>query len=205
VLEALGAGVDLAPRDVAVLAHVASVRETEGCLVLEEGVPWVSDEDAETVIREIAEYETNGVRIRFTRTNGLFGIVTLSGDVAPQVTDTDPVRKDALFRKSNHGRNTVRTSRPDTAAAIKAYLLWAYHRLRSHPSTCPAWKEDAAHQRLVTHRAGRLKPVPPFRERYGLRGLSISSGLIYGDSAHTLASTSKAAGCSDRPAISPIA
>ena len=56
-LEALGAGVTLAPRDVAVLAHVASVRESDGCLVLEEGTPWASNEEAEAVLSEIGEYE----------------------------------------------------------------------------------------------------------------------------------------------------
>ena len=32
---------------------------------------------------------------------------------------------------------------------------------------------------LVTQRAGRLKQVTPFTEMWGLRGLSIASGIIY--------------------------
>jgi 2,3-bisphosphoglycerate-independent phosphoglycerate mutase len=32
---------------------------------------------------------------------------------------------------------------------------------------------------LVTQRAGRLKPVQPFEQRYGLKGLSMASGLVY--------------------------
>jgi 2,3-bisphosphoglycerate-independent phosphoglycerate mutase len=182
VLEALGAGVDLAPRDVAVLAHVASVREADGCLVLEEGTPWACDEEAEAVTREIGEYETNGVRIRFTRTKGLFGIVTLSGDVAPQLTDTDPVREGRTLSEvrpwQEYGADPAARN---TAEALKAYLLWTYHRLQSHSLNRSRMERGMRPiNALVTHRAGRLKPVQPFCERYGLKGLSISSGLVYG-------------------------
>jgi 2,3-bisphosphoglycerate-independent phosphoglycerate mutase len=182
VLEALGAGIDLSPPDVAVLAHVASVRETDGCLVLEEGVPQASDEEGEAVIGEIGEYETNGVRIRFARTKGLFGILKLSGDVAPQVTDTDPVREGRSLSEVNALQEyAADTAARNTAAALKAYLLWSYYRLRSHPLNRSRLERGMRPlNALVTQRAGRLKPVQPFRERYGLRGLSISSGIIYG-------------------------
>jgi 2,3-bisphosphoglycerate-independent phosphoglycerate mutase len=181
-LEALGAGVTLAPQDVAVLAHVASVRETGGYLVLEEGMPWASNEEAEAVISEIGEFETNGVRIRFTKNKGLSGIVTLSGDVAPQVTDTDPIQEGRPLSevKPWHEYSADPAAR-NTAVALKEYLLWVYHRLQSHPLNRSRMKSGVRPINfLVTQRAGRLKPVPPFRERYGLKGLSISSGLVYG-------------------------
>ena len=181
-LEALGAGVALAPSDVAVLAHVASVRETDGRLVLEEGMPWASSEEAEAVQSEIGEYETNGVRIRFTRNKGLSGIITLSGNVAPQVTDTDPIQEGRTLPEvkpwqEQSGDPAAR----NTALALKTYLLWAYHRLQWHPLNRSRMERGARPINfLVTQRAGQLKPVPPFRERHGLRGLSISSGLVYG-------------------------
>lgn len=181
-LEALGAGVTLAPRDVAVLAHVASVRETDGCLVLEEGMPWASNEEAEAVVNEIGEYEAGGVRIRFTRNKGLSGIVTLSGDVAPQVTDTDPIQEGRTLSEVRPWQEySADPAAQRTAVALKAYLLWAYHRLQSHPVNLSRMERGLRPiNALVTQRAGRLKPILPFRERYGLRGLSISSGLVYG-------------------------
>ena len=181
-LEALGAGINLASRDVAVLAHVASVRESDGCLVLDEGMPWSSDEEAETVIREIGEFETNGVHIRFTRTKGLSGIITLSGDVAPHVTDTDPIREGrALSEIKPCLEYSADRAARNTAAALKAYLLWVYRRLQSLPLNRSRTERGMRPiNALVTQRAGCLKPVPPFRERYGLRGLSISSGIVYG-------------------------
>lgn len=181
-LEALGAGVALAPEDVAVLAHVASVRENDGCLVLEKGMPRASDEEAAAVISDISEYETNGVRIRFTRSKGLSGIVTLSGDVAPQVTDTDPIQEGrALSEVKPWQEYSADPAARNSALALKAYLLWVYHRLQSHPvNKARIERGSRPINFLVTQRAGRLKTVPPFRERYGLRGLSISSGLVYG-------------------------
>lgn len=181
-LEALGAGIELGPGDVAVLAHVASVRESDGCLLLEKGVPRASDEEAEAAIREIGEYETHGVQIRFTRTKGLFGVITLSGDVSPHVTDTDPIQEGHTLSEVKPWQEySADPAARNTAAALKAYLVWAYHRLCSHPLNRSRMEKGRRPlNALVTQRAGQLKQAPSFRERHGLRGLSISSGIVYG-------------------------
>ena len=180
-LEALGAGISLNSGDVAVLAHVATVRETDGCLVLEDGKPGATAEEAEVIGREIGEYETHGVRFRFVRTKGLNGILILSGNVVPQITDTDPVRNGRTLSAVKPWQESgTDPAAQNTATALTAYLTWVYHRLRSHPLNRP---RVACGMRplnaLVTQRAGGLKPVSPFSKRYGLKGLSISSGIVY--------------------------
>lgn len=181
ILEGLGAGIDLGPRDVAVLAHFVGVHEENGCLVLDKGQPNASVSEAAALIDAVAKYEKGGVSIRFTPTKGLSGILMLRGNVAPQVTDTDPMREGCLLSEVKAwyeyaGEPNVR----NTAETLKAYLLWTYHCLRSHPVNLARIKEGKLSINcLVTQRAGRLKSITSFRERYGLRGLSIASGIIY--------------------------
>ncbi|WP_298038237.1 alkaline phosphatase family protein [uncultured Desulfuromonas sp.] len=180
-LEALGGGVDLQPGEVALLVHLVGVHEESGTLILDRDLPEASAGEAEALIAAVATYETGGVRIRFHRTKGLFGVLTLSGEVAPYVTDTNLMMERVplpevlpwqTHREDPAARNTAR--------ALKEYLVWAHRRLQAHPVNA----ERAAQGRhpvngLVTQRAGRLKNVPSFAERNGLRGLSLSSGIVY--------------------------
>jgi 2,3-bisphosphoglycerate-independent phosphoglycerate mutase len=64
--------------------------------------------------------------------------------------------------------------------ALKSYLLHIYQALKNHPIN--RMRREAgmdAIDGLVTQRAGRLKPVQPFEQRCGLKGLSMASGLVY--------------------------
>ncbi len=180
-LEALGAGIDLTFDDVAVLAHFASLREENGCLFLEKGNPKASLDEVKLLIEAAGEYCRDGVNIRFMHTQDLRGILVFNGKVAPFITDTDPftdgfkvidLKPWSDYKNDTAVQNTVRV--------LKTYLLKIYHTLKKHPLN------DARLQRglepingMVTQRAGQLKPVISFRERFGMRGLSIASGLVY--------------------------
>ena len=67
-----------------------------------------------------------------------------------------------------------------TAKALKSYLIWAHDQLNPHPVN---QGRTAAHlpplNGLVTQRAGRLKKITPFSQRFGLKGLSITSGIVF--------------------------
>ncbi len=181
VLEALGAGIDLKPQDVAILAHFACVSEEKGCLVLEKNKPLYNDSEAEELVSAVDEFETNGLTIRFHRTHGLYGILIFSGWASPFITDTGPFT-DGLplsevrpWLKYNDDPAAI-----NTANALKAYLLRAYEQLKNHPvNTARLRKGLPLINGIVTQRAGRLKTVTPFPKRYGLRGISIASGLVY--------------------------
>ena len=180
-LEALGAGIDLSPEDVAVLTHFASLRERNGTLILEDGKPKASEDETADLIRVAKEYEHQGIRICFTQTEWLFGILTLQGDVSRFVTDTDPIQKGSPLVKpvpwADHEHDPAAQS---TAAAISVYLSRIYHDLKEHPVNVSRMKKGGkAINGLVTQRAGQLKTVRPFAQKYGLRGLSISSGIIF--------------------------
>jgi len=177
-LEALGAGVDISPGDVCVLSHFASLKEKHGTLILERDKPAAEHDEAEALIDAVREYRIGGVDIRFHQTKGLFGVIVLSGDVSPCITDTNPMREGGLLMEvkpwlTHSGDMQAR----NCAQALKAYLLWAYerlchHRVNTHRAEFPI-------NGIVTQRAGRLRTVRPFLRRYGMKGLSIASGTVY--------------------------
>ncbi|GAB6058550.1 alkaline phosphatase family protein [Desulfonatronum parangueonense] len=187
-LEALGAGVVPGEDDVVVLAHFATLEERDGCLTLVRDVPPADEGEISTLIQAVGRWEQDGVRIRYVPVKGVFGVLILSGDVSPDITDTGPMRDgrllpDLLPLDAHHPEraDTGSTTRArNTARALRAYLLHAWHTLRAH-SLNARRKQDGLPliTGLVTQRAGRLRPVQPFSRRFGLRGLSIASGAVF--------------------------
>jgi 2,3-bisphosphoglycerate-independent phosphoglycerate mutase len=186
-LEALGADILLGPKDVAILAHFVTVNpSSDTTLVLVDGKPEASEEETRTLVKAIGDYSVNGVRIRFHHTDDFRGILTLTGEVVPFVTDSDPFEHGCLvtevvpWYKFSNNPDAMRTAR-----TLEAYLDWVYHTLCKHPVN--TFRQKAGLQPLnglVTQRAGRLKKVTPFMESWGLRGLSVASGIVF----HGLAS-----------------
>ncbi|WP_235185438.1 alkaline phosphatase family protein [Desulfonatronum thiodismutans] len=191
-LEALGAGVDLARDEVAVLAHFAALEERDGCLALVRDVPRANAEEVAELIRAVDTWEQDGIRIRYVPVKGVFGVLVLSGEVSPDITDTGPMRDgrflpDVLPLVSKHsgkggadgtGSEEVRARK--TARVLRAYLLHAWRTLREHPLNDRRRRAGSPPiTGLVTQRAGRLRPVLPFSRRCGLRGLSIASGAVF--------------------------
>ncbi|MDY0378845.1 MAG: alkaline phosphatase family protein [Desulfobacterales bacterium] len=180
-LEALGAGIDLNPEDVAVLAHFVSVRESKGSLVLVKDRPVASEDETVALIKAVEAHEEAGVNARFVRTKKLDGIIMLQGNVAPFVTDSDPIRKGAPLveiKPWTDYRQDIASC--NTARALKAYLVNSYRKLKNHPVNKLRVKKGLPPvNAIATQRAGRLKTVVPFARKYGLRGLSIASSFVY--------------------------
>ncbi len=197
-LEALGAGISLGPDDVALLAHFAAIHAEDGHLVLDNGELKGTEAEVKELIAAAGSFEQDGLRIRFHRTQGLHGILVLQGDVSPRITDTDPV----LPGRPLSGIKPFADAANDpaainTARALKSYLLWVHRRLEKLPlNRARVEAGDLPINGLTTQRAGRLKTVPFFRERFGLAGISVASGLVYrglsayiGMDFHTMADT----------------
>lgn len=180
-LEALGAGIEFQHKDVALLSHFASITESEKKLVLEQGKPVISDRELAEFVDVVREFETGGVRIRFNPTGGIRGIVTLHGSVSPFITDSDPfVDNRPLINIQPWDGYRDDPATVNSARALKKYLIHVYHKLRVHPVNQARIKNGKLPINcLVTQRAGQLKHVTPFDDRYGLRGLSMASGPMY--------------------------
>lgn len=180
-LEALGAGIRLAPGDAAVLAHLVGVKERDHSLVLVKDRAKADPKEAEDLAEAVAEYETRGIRIRFKRIHGLFGVLVLSGEVSPHFTDTNPMTDGvSLFEVLPYASHTGDPAAVNTAAAVKDYLVWAYRVLSGHPVNKARQADGRGTiNALVTQRPGMPGSVQPFGQRWGLRGLSIGSGVMY--------------------------
>jgi 2,3-bisphosphoglycerate-independent phosphoglycerate mutase len=198
-LEALGAGISMESGKVAALAHFVTARVTaEGILILENGKPEAPDDEIRALIKTIGRCDSDGVHVRLHHTQGFRGILTLAGNVAPFVTDTDPIRHGrpmiAISPWAGYHRNPAVLN---TVRVLTAYLQWVWRALQHHPVNTVRQKAGRpVLNALVTQRAGRLRQVAPFSEAYGMRGLSIASGMIYhglaaylGMHAHKVADT----------------
>lgn len=201
-LEALGAGIPLNPDEVAVLAHFVAIRPSaDGTLMLEDGNPPVTGEEIRELARAVGTYSLNGVRIRLHPTGGIRAVLILAGGVSPFVTDSDPITNGRpLIAVTPWSANQGDPPAQDTAHALCAYLEWAVHSLQNHPINRSRRKKNLPPLNgLVTQRAGRLKPISSFPESYGLRGLSISSQIVYQGLAEFLGMDARRVSDSARP------
>lgn len=181
-LEALGAGISLDAGQVALLAHFVSVRRSPDAeLMLIDGKPQALDDEIQSLLLAVGDYATDGIQLRLHQTHGFRGILTLSGDVAPFVTDSDPIETGRpLTAVTPWQRFADDPQSRKTAKAIESYLEWTYHTLAPHPVNRQRQKRGQPPLNgLVTQRAGRLRKATPFSELNGLRGLSIASGIVY--------------------------
>jgi 2,3-bisphosphoglycerate-independent phosphoglycerate mutase len=180
-LEALGAGIDIGSDDVAVLAHFASLKEEHDRLILVKNKPQASPDEEKRLIEATDEHSQEGINIRFIPTHGLRGILVLRGKVAPFITDTDPMADGCnVIDLQPWSDFKTDAAVQNTARVMKAYLQKIYHTLKKHPlNHARLQKGFEPINGMVTQRAGQLKTVTPFKKRFGLRGLSIASGLVY--------------------------
>ena len=181
-LEALGAGIDISNGETAVLAHFVSVRvRSDGALMLEEGKPRASEDEIQQLIQVVGRFSTDGVEIRLHPTHGIRGILTLSGNTLPYITDSDPItHHQPLVAIRPWADYDEQPGARTTARALTRYIRWGYRSLKDHPvNRARRTAGRPPLNAMVTQRAGRLKAVVPMYESYGLRGLSIASGLVY--------------------------
>ncbi|GBC62949.1 phosphoglycerate mutase [Desulfonema ishimotonii] len=181
-LEALGAGIQLSPSDVAMLAHFVNAKPVSGSLCLVRDKIAASDDEAEALFSAVARYDAGDVSVRLTRTHGLYGILLFKGNVSRFVTDTGALADGSpLIEPQPWIECEDDPAAHRTADALKSYLMWVWKTLTNHPVN---ERRKTAHQlplnMIATQRAGQVRQTPmPFKERWGLRGLSIASGIVY--------------------------
>ncbi|MEF8824044.1 MAG: alkaline phosphatase family protein [Desulfohalobiaceae bacterium] len=184
LLEALGYGLNPGQGDVALLAHLASASEREGCLFLEREAPEApQQEDLEQILGALPPSEGEDITVQFHPTRDHFGILLLQGEVSPRITDTNPMR-DGVFVPDvlpweGLGQEEAQRAR-NTARALKRSLVRARTALKDHPVNARRVRQGfPALNALITQRPGAYTAVPAFAERYGLRGATVASGAVY--------------------------
>lgn len=180
-IEARGEGVPVGAKDSALLCHLCSVEERDNSLILTYGCPDLGNEDSIILKESISTFQCNGIKFELYHSKKIHGFLILKGNVSEQITDSDPIYEGRAIIKIapvNQSRN-IQASRK-TASALNEYLIWCYHTLSHHDINKKRRDSNLLPvNALVTQRAGKKKKLIPFRKKWGLRGLSISSGSVY--------------------------
>lgn len=181
-LEALGAGVELGDNDIAILAHFTSVLTTlEQQLVLKYDRICGTPEEIDALYAAVESYEKDGVSIKLHKTGGMFSVLTMSGDVSPHITDSNPMIDgrfiSAVRPLATHASDPAAIR---TAKVLTDYIRWAHFQLsREAQNQLRVRQTLPPINGIVTQRAGKLCDRVTLRNRYGLHGLSIASGHMY--------------------------
>jgi 2,3-bisphosphoglycerate-independent phosphoglycerate mutase len=180
-VEASGKGILVKSNEVAMLCHICCVEKSDNNLFLTWGRPDIPQEEAHLLINAIRSYEANKVKIQLTPSQGIDGFLILNGAVSEHITDSDPIYegKTVIEVMPIVGKKMDPAARK-IAAALNKYLIWCYQILSDHPVNKKRASDNLPSVNcLVTQRPGKKRHLMPFREKWGLRGLSISSGAIY--------------------------
>lgn len=181
VIEALGEGIRIDDNDVALLCHLCSVNKRDNNLVLTYGWPELASEDALALKESIKSFENEKIGINIVHSKGIHGFLVLKGDVSDHITDSDPIYEGRfLIKVVPTTQKTIPRAARKTAEVLNKYLIWCYQTLSNHPINRNRIEANLQPiNALVTQRAGKKKKLTPFLEKWGLRGLSVSSGPIY--------------------------
>ena len=190
VFEAAGAGVALAPGQVALHTILVTVRrEAGGTLTIVDRYPAGGVERAPELFAAIAEFEHDGVSMQLHHTRGEQGILVLDGPASEDVTDTDP-HNNGWPAGTVHALRDAREpeSAERTARALTAYLHHAYAELRrtsdmqTGDSTTPgtAAPDDGTSPFLLLKWVARKTALPPFGEHTGMNGCIVSAAGVLG-------------------------
>lgn len=193
LLEAVGEGVKFDDSDVLCLAHLAGVSWQNGVPILTQGRRDIARTVQETgqLFAAVTSYDAHGIRFRLQQTHHNDAILRMSGRVSPHVSDSTPfvtgrpIARIWPLRDNPEPKHAART-----AKALNNYLTHAHKVLSNHEINKLRAEENLPPVNfLATHRCGRRIVQEPFHERWGLTGMLIASGSVFGGLAHELGLT----------------
>jgi 2,3-bisphosphoglycerate-independent phosphoglycerate mutase len=181
VVEALGEGLDIRERDVALLARIFSVSKERGTLLLRHENPDLDPESCRILHEAIRRFTRDGMEAEFLPTKGVGGILRLRGEVSRFVTDSNPITEGRPLMEILPVRSVADDPRAcNTARFLNGYLRWGYRILSEHPLNQKRLREGLpAINAVATQRAGMMSELPSFTDKWGLKGLMVASGALY--------------------------
>jgi 2,3-bisphosphoglycerate-independent phosphoglycerate mutase len=179
-LEALGAGIDLQPMDIAFRCNFATV--SDDWTVVDRRAGRISDEEAEqlsSVLVNLSNRLSLDAEVMFKHTVEHRGVLVLRGDnLSEKVSDVDPHKegvKVQMPRPTDSSENARRTSE-----VLKEFLIKSKEILENHPINVERRKKgQKIANALLPRGAGRLPNLPLISERFGVKGAVVAGGAIY--------------------------
>ncbi len=168
-IEALGEGIRVGERDVALRTGFISVKEDNGCFMIT-GRSMKGGVDTGYKLAETINNESiGGVETAFSYTGMRQGLLLLRGDVSTDVTDADPLQ---VGLPVAHVQPLKGSSEPEsaqrTANAINEFMLRSYEKIK---------EEDLNF--LATKWAGRKTGIDSFYDKNSFKGAVVAEGPLY--------------------------
>ena len=171
-LEALGAGLDLGPGDVAFRCNFATVNENG--VVLDRRAGRISTENASVLaeaIREALEEADFGVEVKFVNTVQHRAVLVLKGEALSRaISDTDPKENGKPLKKCVPLDSSPEAKK--TAGIVNNLSEFLMKVLREHPLNKELERPANA---ILFRGAGTLPDLRPLSELYSIRGACISA------------------------------
>lgn len=190
LLEAVGESVPFDDGDVLCLAHLSGVTWQKGVPILTQGRDDIEGSSREIgrLFAAVSPYETHGIGFRLHQTSRNDAILILKSQASPYISDSDPmVVGRAMAKITPVSENPEPEKAARTADALNDYLSHCFSVLSGHEINRHRIAADLTPANfLATQRCGRRIVQEPFSERWGLTGMLIGSGSMYGGLAHEL-------------------
>ena len=175
--EAAGVGIDVKGGDIAFRVNFATV---ENGIVTDRRAGRISDTDelAKAINEKV---KVPDVEIIFKRSTGHRGALVLRGKgLSPDITDTDPKKEGNPIKECHATDDTPEAKR--TADIVNGISKQVIDLLDNMPVNLERKKQGLPPGNAILIRgAGEVPHIPPFQERYGLKGAVIAAaGLIIG-------------------------
>jgi 2,3-bisphosphoglycerate-independent phosphoglycerate mutase len=189
LMEAVGEGIVFEDSDVLCLAHIASVTWKNGVPILAQKRPDMQEPELKQLFSSLTPREFQGIRFRLCQTRPNDAILVLSGGASPYISDSDPVVPGrAIARIWSISDNPEPKQSEQTSEALNQYLTYCHRVLAEHEVNRGRQARNLPPANfLVTQRCGRRIVQEPFRLRWGMAGMLIASGSVYGGLAYELA------------------
>jgi len=173
-LEALGAGIDLRPNDVAFRVNFATVDDDFRVEDRRAGRIRKGASKLAKSVSEIKVESTTGVKTIFKPTVEHRAVLVLRGEkLSRHVTDTDPGAEGLklVISRATDGSDEAKR----TAAAVNEFVKRSHEVLRDHPLNQERANDGEKPANIIlTRGAGTSPSLPSFKSMYDLRGACIS-------------------------------
>jgi 2,3-bisphosphoglycerate-independent phosphoglycerate mutase len=180
-LEALGAGIDLGPSDIAFRVNFATVDDDFRVEDRRAGRIRKGASKLAKSVSEIRVESTPGVKTIFKPTVDHRAVLVMKGEkLSKNVSDTDPGEEGLKLVISRATDGSEEAKR--TAAAVNEYVKRSHEALREHPLNQERANDGEKPANIILTRGAGTRPsMPTFKSMFDLRGACITgTALIKG-------------------------
>ncbi len=167
VYEALGVGIKLKKDDIAFRVNLATV--DNNLKIIDRRAGRISK--TKELLSSLSKIKIKGAQFIMKASSGHRAVLVLRGAFSPEITGNDP--KEETFPNKIIA---LKKEGKETALILNNFLSQAHKILNNHPINK---KRKLPANYLLIRGAGKLREIPSFKKRYGLKAICIAGGGLY--------------------------